>query len=106
MKQKSLLLRTLGKSPKLKIIDFFMDNPIMDFTKKDVIDAFGMSKQTFYKYFDDLEEYGIVSVSRKIDKASLYKINQKHPLVTMLRKYEIDLSLKIAEKEEEPFPAK
>ena len=100
MRQKSLLLRTLGESPKLKIIDFFMDNPIMDFTKKDTIDALGMSKQAFYKYFNDLEEYGIVAVSRKIGKTSLYKINQKHPLVMMLRDYEKNLSLQIADQEE------
>lgn len=102
----SILLKTMGESPKLRIIDFFMDNPIMDFTKKDVIDALGMSKQTFYKYFDDLEEYGIVAVSRKIGKASLYKINQGHPLVTMLRKYEVELSLKMAEEATEAIPAR
>src|SRR3990172_312791 len=101
----SILLRTLGESPKLRIIDFFMDNPLSDFTKKEVIDALGMSKQTFYKYFDDLDEYGIVYVSRKIGKASLYRISQGHPLVKMLRKYEMDLSLEIAEKETEPIPA-
>lgn len=95
----SLLLKTLGESPKLKIVDFFMDNPYFDFTKKEVIEALGMSKQTFYKYFGDLEKYGIVTVSRRIGKASLYKINLKHPLVTMLRGYEMKLSLQIAEKE-------
>jgi AraC-like DNA-binding protein len=74
-KYQSLLLRTLGDSPKLRIIDFFLDNPLFDFTKKEVIDALGMSKQTFYKYFEDIERYGIVKVSRRIGKASLYKIN-------------------------------
>jgi len=46
-------------------VDFFLDNPLFDFTKKEVIEALGMSKQTFYKYFPELEEYGIVKVSRK-----------------------------------------
>lgn len=52
-----------------------------------------MSKQTFYKYFPDLEKYGIVKVSRKIGRAKLYKIDLKHPLVEMLREYE-KMSLK------------
>jgi len=95
----SLLIKTLGESPKLRIADFFMDNPLFDFTKKEVIEALGMSKQTFYKYFEDLEKYGIVKVSRRIGRASLYKINSKHPLVAMLRDYEIKLSLQLAEKE-------
>jgi len=97
----SILLKTLGDSPKLRIIDFFLDNPLFDFTKKEVIEALGISKQTFYKYFPELEEYGIVEVSRKIGRAKLYKINLKHPLVNMLREYETKVSMQIAEKEAE-----
>lgn len=96
---KSVIIRTLGSSPKLRIIDFFLDNALFDFTKKEVIEALGMSKQTFYKYFPELEEYEIVRVFRKIGKAKLYKINVEHSLVKMLREYEAKVSLEIAEKE-------
>jgi len=106
----SLLLKVLGDSPKLRIIDFFLDNPLFDFTKKEVIEALGMSKQTFYKYFADLENYGIVKVSRRIGKANLYKINLENPIVKMLKEYEIQLSLQIAEQEkakmQKPIPVK
>jgi DNA-binding transcriptional ArsR family regulator len=95
----SVIIKTLGDSPKLRIVDFFLDNPLFDFTKKEVIEALGMSKQTFYKYFPELEEYGVVDVSRRIGKAKLYRINQKHPLVSMLRDYEKKVSLQTAEKE-------
>ncbi len=95
----SILLKTLGDSPKLRITDFFMDNPLFDFTKKEVIGALGMSKQTFYKYFKDLEEYEIVAVSRRIGKAKLYRINVTNPMVKMLTEYETKLSLQMAEKE-------
>lgn len=97
----SLLLKTLGDSPKLRIIDFFLDNLLFDFTKKEVIEALGMSKQTFYKYFKDIEKYGIVKVSRKIGKATLYKLNLENPLVKMLKEYETQLSLEIAKREGE-----
>ncbi|MEM2092153.1 MAG: winged helix-turn-helix domain-containing protein [Candidatus Bathyarchaeia archaeon] len=97
----SILLKTFGDSPKLRIIDFFLDNPLFDFTKKEVIEALGMSKQTFYKYFKDIENYGIVKVSRKIGKAKLYKINLENPVVKMLREYETQLSLQIAGQEAE-----
>jgi AraC-like DNA-binding protein len=95
----SLLIKVFGDAPKLRIIDFFMDNPFFDFTKKEVIEALGMSKKTFYKYFPDIEKYGIVSVSRRIGRVKLYKINLENPLVKMLREYEIQLSLQIAEQE-------
>ncbi|MBI4258539.1 MAG: winged helix-turn-helix transcriptional regulator [Thaumarchaeota archaeon] len=95
----SILLKTLGGSPKLRITDFFMDNPLYDFTKKEVIEALGMSKQTFYKYFKDLEEYGIVTVSRRIGKAKLYRVNANNPMVKMLNEMVSKISLQIAEKE-------
>lgn len=97
----SLLLKTLGESPKLKIMDFFLDNPLSDFTKKEVIDALGMSKQTFYKYFDSLGKYGMVKVSRTIGKAKLYKIDSGNELVKSIRDLEKKMSLQIAEQEVE-----
>jgi len=92
----SVVIKTLGNSPKLRIVDFFLDNPMFDFTKKEVIEALGMSKQTFYKYFPELEEYEIVKVSRRIGRARLYRINLEHPLVSMLREYEKKVSLQIS----------
>jgi AraC-like DNA-binding protein len=108
-RHQSLLLRTLGDSPKLRIIDFFLDNRLFDFTKKEVLEALGMSKQTFYKHFPDIETYSIVVVSRRIGRAKLYRINPENPLVKMLRECETQLSLQIAEQEKaemkKPVPA-
>lgn len=71
----------MGTPPKLRIVDFFIDNPLFDFTKKEVIEALEMSKQTFYKHFQDIEKSGIVKVTRKIGRAKLYRLNPEHPLV-------------------------
>jgi DNA-binding transcriptional ArsR family regulator len=97
--ESTIIIRTLGDSPKLRIVEFFLDNPMFDSTKKEVIEELGMSKQTFYKHFPDLEEYEIIKVPRRIGRAELYKINLKHLPVTMLRAYEKKISLQIAEKE-------
>ncbi len=95
----SLLLKAFGYTPKLRIMDIFMTNPYFDFSKSELVRELGMSKQTLYKNFDDLEELGIVKVSRKIGRATLYKINMQHPLVKRLYDMVTQTSLKIAEEE-------
>lgn len=90
----------LGRSPQLKILDCLLDFPTNDFTKKEIIDALGMSKQTFYKYFDGLEEIGMVKINRTIGKAKLYRIDSGNKMVKMLIDFERNLSMQIAEKEE------
>ena len=96
MKNQSLLAKVFGYSPKMRIIDYLMDFPTNDFTKKEIIEGLGMSKQTFYKYFDSLEELGIVKVNRTIGKAKLYKIDYESPLIKTIVDFERKMSLQIA----------
>jgi len=95
----TLLVRIFGDSPKIRIIDIFFDNPYFDFSKSELVRELGMSKQTLYRHFRDLEELGIVVVSRRIGRAVLYKLNREHPLVKMLEKMIKETSLMIAEQE-------
>lgn len=97
----SLLIRALGNSPKLRILDYLLDYKLNDFTKKEIVEALKMSKLTFYKYFKDLERLGLVIASRKIGRATLYKVNLENPIVKMLIECETKLSLQIAEREAE-----
>ena len=93
----SLLLRAYGSSPQMKILDYLMNFPKNDFTQKEIIEALGMSKTTFYKYFDNLVEFGMIRVNRKIANSKLYSINLENPLVQSLKKNVDYLSEKIAE---------
>jgi len=100
-KFKSILLETFGNSPRVRIIDFFMDNPKFEFTKSEVMEALGMCKRTFYKHFRDVKAQGIVIVSGRRGRAKLYKLNLEHPLVRLLMQYELQVSLQYAKKEAE-----
>ncbi|MFQ5820071.1 MAG: winged helix-turn-helix domain-containing protein [Candidatus Heimdallarchaeota archaeon] len=95
----TLFVKMFGYSPKLRILDLFLDNPYFDFSKSEVIRELGMSKQTFYKHFKDFEELGIVKVSRKIGRATMYRINMEHPLVKKLDEIITETSLLIADQE-------
>ncbi len=93
------MIKALGNSPKLRIIDIFLTNPYFDFSKEELVKELGMSKQTLYKNFKDLEELGIVKFSRKIGRAVMYRINREHPLVKRLDEIINEMSLLIAEQE-------
>lgn len=43
---------------------------------------------TFYKYFDNLEDTGMVKVSRAIGKAKLYKIDRSNWMVKTITEFE------------------
>lgn len=74
----------LGNSPKIRIIDFFLDRPLLDFTKKELVKELGMSYTTFYKVWPELEVFGIVKVNRKVGRIRLYKLNNKNPIIKKL----------------------
>lgn len=93
----SLLLRAYGSSPQMRILDYLMDFPKNDFTQKEIIEALGMSKTTFYKYFDNLVDFGMIRVNRKIANAKLYSINVESPVVQSMRKNVDYISEKIAD---------
>ena len=40
----SLLIKALGNSPKLRILDYLLNYKLNDFTKKEIVEALGMSK--------------------------------------------------------------
>lgn len=95
----SLLLHIYGNSPQMKILNFLMEFPKNDFTQKEILEELGMSKTTFYKYFDNLLEYELIKVSRKIAKSKLCMVNLSSPIVRTI-KHSIDqASENIANKE-------
>jgi Fe2+ or Zn2+ uptake regulation protein len=97
----TILLKVFGYSPKLRILDIFLTCPYFDFAKEELVKELGMSKQTLYKNFKNLEELGVVKPTRKIGRATLYRINREHPLVKKLDEMINEISLQIAEKEAE-----
>jgi len=95
----SLLLKVFGYSPKLRIIDIFLTNPYFDFDKEELARELGMSKQTVYKNFKDLEKLGILRVSRKVGRATLYRIDRNYPLIKTLNESVNEASFQIAKQE-------
>ena len=79
--RKSVILTLFGSSPKTRILDLFIDNPLFEFSKNEIIEALGMAKSTLYAVLPELEKEGIIEETRRIGKASLYRLNNESPVV-------------------------
>ncbi len=93
----SLLLKFLGNTPLLRVVDFLIENSIFDYTKTDIAENSGISRASLYNVWPVLEEFMIVSESRKIGNTTLYKLNKGNPLVQQLIELDLGLSTQFAE---------
>lgn len=90
----TLLLRYLGASPILRIVDFFLDNPLSDYSKNEIVRNLAMSRVTFFKYWKELNKSGALTVSRKIGRATLYELDRSNEVVRQLIKLDMALARK------------
>jgi hypothetical protein len=73
-------------------VDFFLDNPLSDYSKNEIVKNLAMSRLTFFKYWKELEKSGALTVSRKIGRATLYQLDKRNDVVKQLIKLDMALT--------------
>ena len=63
-----------------KIIDFLLENKGMDFSKLDIAKGAEISRASLFNYWNEIEKYGIVGITRRFGKTKLYTLNVKNPV--------------------------
>lgn len=91
MEEKSFFLQYLGDNPKIRILDFLMDNFALDFSLPQIAEGSKVAYTTLIDLLPKLIKQGIIIETRKIGKSRLYKINLDSPIVKAL--FAIDLKL-------------
>ena len=94
----TLLLKYLGASPTLRIIDFFLDNPLSDYFKNEIVENLGMGRVTFFKYWKELEKSGAVKVTRFVGRATMFQLDRQNEVVKQLIRLDMALARKSMEK--------
>ncbi len=106
MENRSLLLQYMGDTPKLRIIDFFLDNKESDYSKKEIIEYTGISKTTLYKIWDEILKFEYLKTTRKYGKAQLYALNPDSMLIQKFKDLDNELGRQAMQKAiENPIPA-
>lgn len=101
MKEKSIFLEHVGDNPRMRVLQYLIEGRNFDYTLTDLLNA-GVSWGTLNKLMPKLLELGIVIKTRKIGRATLYKINQNNVAVKELIKLYDNLILnKLGQLEEQ-----
>ena len=107
IEEKSVLIEFLGDNPLIRMIDFLIERKPFDCTKEEIIRETGISRASLFKYWNKLEEYGIVKKTRQVGRAELYVINEENPIVQKFLIMESELIKKAMEiATRKPVPVK
>jgi len=75
--EKSIFLDYVGDSPRMKVLQLFIEGREMDYTLTDLLNA-GVSWGTLNFLIPELVALEIIKKTRKIGRATLYKINENN----------------------------
>ena len=84
----SVLVELFGKSPEIRLLDFFMDHPFNDHMQSEIASRTGMNPRTVRRVLLGLVDRNLIFVTRKIAKSTLYKLNSDSLIVKQLKAIE------------------
>ncbi|HOL44772.1 MAG TPA: hypothetical protein PK659_11000 [Methanothrix sp.] len=61
-----------------------MDNEIFDYSKADIADGAGISRATLFKVWPKLEDLELVTATRSVGQAKMYKLNKQNLIIKKL----------------------
>jgi predicted transcriptional regulator len=86
MEEKSVFVEYFGDYPLIKVLDFLMLSRDMDYSMTEIAKNSNIGWTAFSEIWPDLVKKEIVTFTRKIGNAKLYKLNTKNPWVKELIK--------------------
>ena len=79
MEEESIFLDQVGDTPRMRVLQYLIEGRDFDYTLTDLLHA-GVSWGTLNTIVPKFLELGIILKTRKIGRATLYKINQNNPV--------------------------
>ncbi|MFO7872064.1 MAG: hypothetical protein R6U26_00280 [Candidatus Undinarchaeales archaeon] len=80
----TLFVKTLGKYPLIKVIDFLITFQEFDYSPTDIAEKSDVSYVTLQTFWDKLVLTGIVKKTREVGNATMYKLNKENRIVKKL----------------------
>jgi len=80
-----------GSTPELKVLQFLLAHSHFDYTKKEIAEHAGVSRQTVYNVIDLFRTWGIMKETRKIGNVTLYTLDRTNHLVQAFKKFDNEI---------------
>lgn len=80
----TLFRRTLGDTPKIRVLEFFIEGREFDYSITDIAEGAEIGRTTLFRIFEDLLKTKIIVPTRQIGNAKLYRLNIENPFVKKL----------------------
>jgi len=84
MKNKSIFIKRMGNSPKIRVIEYLVETRGLDICLTDLARNSGVSRATLIRMWKNLIKEGLLIHTRNIGRAKLYKLNEKNIYIKKL----------------------
>lgn len=91
---KSLFLEVFGDTPKLRVLDFLIENHMFDYPMTEIARESNVSYNSITVFFNEWIKDGILVKTRKVGKSDYYKLNIDNVFVKNLIKLDWILTKK------------
>lgn len=90
--------KIFGDSAVAKVLDFLTLYKEFDYPKVEISRNSGVAWKTLYRIWPILERYGLVTLTRRIGRAKLYRLNIENPIVKALNELAFQIAKYDADK--------
>jgi len=98
--EESAFIRVFGRSPVVKLLDFLLvERGLYDYSMSEISENADVSWTTLHRIFPELLALGVVKKTRQVGRASMYAVNEMHPLTKDLIEMRAKISDYFAESE-------
>ena len=97
--EKTLFVKFLGDSPKIRVLDMLITGRELDYSISDIAEQAGIGRATFYRMMNELIRNKIIIATRKFGNIQLYKLNKKNEFIKEIIKLYGHITKVASEKE-------
>ena len=88
-----MFVKVFGGAPFVRVVDFFLDNDALDYSKSGISRETGVSRITLEAVIPKLLRLGVIKQTRLVGKSQMYQFNKNNIMARRLLELDINLSI-------------